>query len=161
MKHFAFGAAALLAVSALALPAQAAGAVQHGFLVCQVAGGEGMVFGSTKTVDCTYTPSNSSLPRENYTGVISRFGVDLGFTRDGLLKWAVLAKNTDGYETGALAGQYIGAGSEVTVAVGLGSNVLVSKTTNNWVLQPLSVSGQSGLNIALGIAEFELIGATK
>lgn len=161
MKQLAIGAAALLAVSALAAPAQAAGAVQHGILVCQVAGGEGMVFGSTKTVDCTYTPFSSSLSPETYTGVISRFGVDLGFTKDGLLKWAVLAKNTDDYGTGALAGSYIGAGSEVTVALGLGSNVLVSKTTNNWVLQPLSISGQTGLNIAFGIAEFELVGATK
>ena len=98
---------------------------------------------------------------ESYTGVISRYGVDLGFTRNGLLKWAVLAKNFDEYSIGALAGRYVGAGSEVTVALGLGSNLLVSRTSNNWVLQPLSISGQTGLNIAFGVAGFELVAATK
>jgi len=161
MKHFAFGAGLLVAAAALGAPAHATGTVQSGFLVCQVAGGEGAVFGSTKTVECTYTPVKNGQPPEFYTGVISRYGIDLGFTGEGLLKWAVLAKNTDNYTAGALAGSYIGAGAEVTAALGFGTNVLVSKTTNNWVLQPVSLSGQTGLNIALGVAEFDLVPATK
>ena len=160
MKRILSAAAAAVVLSLSPLPASAA-AIKSGFLVCQVQGGDGFVFGSTKSLACTYTPLNSAQSPESYTGIISRFGVDIGFTRDGLLKWAVLAKKADSYAEGALGGSYFGAGSEVTVALGLGSNILVSKTSSNWVLQPVSISGQTGLNIAFGIAELDLVPATK
>lgn len=160
MKRLLAALAATASIGATTLPSQAK-MVEAGFIVCQVAGGDGFVFGSTKSVECTYTPGDSSRQPERYSGQISRFGVDLGFTGDGLLKWAVLAKTHDAYDGGALAGRYVGAGSEVTAGLGLGSNILVSTTTDKWVLQPVSISGQTGLNIAFGITGFELVTATK
>jgi hypothetical protein len=160
MKTTILAALAAASLFAAAPAAHAFGNVQVGVLVCQVASGDGFVFGSTKTVDCTFTPANGAAP-EHYTGAISRFGVDLGFTSNGLLKWGVLADSLDSYESGALAGRYGGVGAEVTALLGVGTNVLVRKSTRDFVLQPISVQGQTGLNVALGVAEFELASATK
>ena len=88
-------------------------------------------------------------------------GIDLGFTGEAVMKWAVLAKSWDNYKAGSLAGKYGGVGAEVTAALGVGTNVLGSTTWKECVLQPISISGQTGLNIAAGIAELELQPATK
>jgi len=159
MRSALFAAAALVALAA-APPAHAFGNAKVGVLLCQVANGQGFVFGSTKTLNCTFTPSNGA-PVDRYTGAISRFGVDLGFTSNGLLQWNVLADSFDAYKDDVLAGYYGGVGAEVTALLGVGTNVLVKRSTQDFVLQPISVQGQTGLNIALGVAELELTPATK
>ncbi|MBX3566580.1 MAG: DUF992 domain-containing protein [Rhizobiaceae bacterium] len=161
MRNNLIAAAAAVAVMTASAPAaHAFGNTEIGILVCQVESGSGFVFGSTKTVDCTFTPSNGSAP-ERYSGAISRWGVDLGFTSNGLLKWGVLATGFDAYGPGSLSGRYAGIGAEVTAALGVGTNVLGKKSTRDFVLQPISVQGQTGLNVAVGIAEFELHSALK
>lgn len=160
MKNIVLAATAALALAG-SVSAVSANTVEIGMLVCDVAGGEGLIFGSTKAVACTYTPTVSGAPSETYAGAISRYGVDIGFTGEAVMKWAVLAKSLDAYQPGALAGQYGGVGAEVTAALGVGTNVLVRKSTRDFVLQPVSVQGQTGLNIALGVAEFELVSALK
>ncbi len=57
---------------------------------------------------------------------------------------------------GALAGTYAGATAEATIAVGLGANVLVGGSNRTVALQPLSVTGQTGLNLAAGVASLTL-----
>lgn len=160
MKNLILAAAMAAATFTAAAPAAHAGSAQVGILVCQVESGSGFVFGSTKTLACTFTPQ-SGAPVESYTGVISRYGVDLGFTSNGLLTWAVVGNSLDDLDDGALAGRYGGVGAEVTAALGVGSNVLVRKSLRDCALQPISVQGQTGLNIALGVAEMELHSATK
>ena len=64
--------------------------------------------------------------------------------------WAVFAPTTRVF--GALAGVYSGATAEATIAVGLGANVLVGGSNRTIALQPLSVTGQTGLNLAAGVA---------
>ncbi|PSJ57722.1 DUF992 domain-containing protein [Kumtagia ephedrae] len=155
MKRIVLAATAAIALAGSASFAQA-GNVEIGMLVCNVAGGDGFVFGSTKQVACTYNPALPNLPPETYSGVISRYGVDLGFTGGSVMKWAVLATSFDAYGPGALAGRYGGVGAEVTAALGVGTNVLVRQSARDFVLQPVSVQGQTGLNVALGVAGFEL-----
>ena len=41
-------------------------------------------------------------------------------------------------------------------AVGLGANVLVGGTNKGFALQPISIQGFNGINIAAGVAEMEL-----
>ena len=55
-----------------------------------------------------------------------------------------------------LTGTYTGASAEVSVAAGLGANVLVGGSNRTVALQPLSVQGQVGLDIAAGIGQLEL-----
>ncbi len=44
----------------------------------------------------------------------------------------------------------------MTVAAGLGANVLVGGSNRSVALQPLSVDSSIGLNLALGVAELRL-----
>jgi len=104
-------------------------------------------------VTCMYTPANPG-PREVYVGDIAKFGLDLGATSGGQMVWAVYAPTTARY--GALAGQYVGATAEATVGAGLGANVLVGGSNRTITLQPLSVQGQTGLNVAAGVGALTL-----
>jgi len=71
-----------------------------------------------------------------------------------VMVWAVYADTSRGY--GFLAGDYAGASGEATVAVGLGANVLVGGSSRTVALQPVSVGGQVGLNLALGVANLSI-----
>jgi len=68
--------------------------------------------------------------------------------------WAVYAPTSRRY--GALAGNYTGASAEATVCVGVGANVLVGGSNRTITLQPISIQGQTGLNLAVGVAGLEL-----
>jgi hypothetical protein len=111
------------------------------------------VFGSSKDLHCTFRPSGH--PREHYTGSISKFGVDIGYTEGGILVWGVFAPSSD-VRAGALEGDYGGATASATVGVGLGANVLVGGLDKSIALQPLSVEGNKGLNVAAGIGAISL-----
>lgn len=119
--------------------------VKIGMLTCDVGGGVGYVLGSAKSVDCVFSATNGE--HDSYSGVIRKMGVDLGFTTQGRIVWAVFAP-TAGYHQGSLGGLYQGATAEATVGLGVGANVLVGGTSGSIHLQTVSVSGQIGLNLA-------------
>jgi hypothetical protein len=145
-------AAVLLAVgSFVAAPAQAA--VQIGTLTCQVEPGIGFVLGSSKDIDCDFTSARGV--REHYFGTITKVGVDIGFTSGGRMVWAVFAPSSD-LEPGVLEGRYAGATAGATVGVGVGANVLIGGFDKSFSLQPLSVEGNKGLNLAAGIGAMNL-----
>ena len=79
----------------------------------------------------------------------------MGYTEDGVLVWGVLASTSDLCK-GALSGDYVGASAQATVAVGAGANVLVGGFNKSIDLQPLSVEGSEGLNVAAGIGSITL-----
>jgi len=121
------------------------GGVRIGTLRCDIDGGVGYVFGSAKEVQCTFNGHDGV--SDDYSGVIRKLGVDLGYTRHSRLVWAVFAP-TAGQHHGSLAGRYRGATAEVTAIFGIGANVLVGGTTGSVHLQLLSVTGQRGINFA-------------
>ena len=123
-----------------------------GSLNCNVAGGIGFVFGSSKDMNCLFTRTDGIA--ERYTGTIKKYGVDLGFTKEAHMVWLVFAPGSIG--PGALAGNYVGATASATVGVGAGANVLVGGGSGQISLQPVSVEGSVGLNIAAGVGEVEL-----
>jgi hypothetical protein len=153
MFRKAIGAAALALAVAAADPA-AAQRVKAGVLSCDVSAGFGFIVGSQRSVQCLFTPDQGG-PREAYVGTIARFGLDIGATARGHMVWAVHAEYW-GPRPGALSGDYGGASGEATVAVGLGANVLVGGSNRSIALQPVSVQGQVGLNLAAGVAELRL-----
>ncbi|QFU17233.1 DUF992 domain-containing protein [Microvirga thermotolerans] len=132
--------------------AQAQNRVRAGVLTCNVSGGVGLILGSQKATACTFKPRRG--PAERYVGVIRKFGLDVGATQRGVITWAVFAEGRP--VPGSLAGSYVGATAEATVGAGLGANVLVGGSNRSIALQPLSVSGQTGLNFALGVGDLEL-----
>ena len=156
MSKFRLMTGAAIAAAGL-LFASAADAAPHGVkvgeLTCNVASGWGFVFGSSKDLHCTFRPSGH--PAEHYTGSISKFGVDVGYTGGEVLVWGVFAPTSD-MRKGALSGDYVGATAQATVAVGLGANALVGGFDKSIALQPLSVEGTKGLNVAAGIGSISL-----
>lgn len=148
------GVAALAALVALPLDAQAQRGVRVGTLACQMSGGVGMIVTSRKELLCRFTPSVRGWRGESYAGSITRFGLDLGATSGGSLVWAVYAPTSAGRY--ALAGSYGGASAEATVGAGLGANALIGGNNRTVTLQPLSVQGQTGVSVAAGVAGLEL-----
>ena len=113
-----------------------------------------LIIASNKAVQCQFNPRSCRGPPEIYYGSISKFGLDIGATTAGQMIWAVWAPSAYGH--GVLAGVYTGATAEATVAVGLGANALIGGSNRTVALQPLSVTGQTGLNLAAGVASLEL-----
>ena len=152
----------LCAAAAIALAAAVAGSdtpahaadVQAGTLNCNVAGGWGFILGSSKDLNCIFSPAGGAAP-ERYTGSITKVGVDIGYTSGGVILWAVFAPSSS-IPSGALAGNYAGATAEVTAGGGVGANVLVGGGGNSIALQPVSITGQEGLNVAAGIGAINL-----
>jgi hypothetical protein len=147
------GTVALVAALAVATPASAKTGVKIGALNCRIEGGVGLILGSSKGMACRYRPAGGG-PTERYVGRISRLGIDIGVTKKAYMTWAVFAPGK--VKRGALAGSYGGASAEATIGVGLGANVLIGGFKKTIALQPLSVQGQEGLNIAAGIAGLSL-----
>jgi Protein of unknown function (DUF992) len=150
MLRHAIGAVVLALAVASADPA----AAKAGVLSCDVSAGIGLIIGSQKSVQCVYTPDVPG-PQEAYVGAMTKFGLDIGITAGGVMVWAVFS-GTSGYGPGFLAGDYVGASGEATIAAGLGANVLIGGSNRTIALQPVSVSGQVGLNLALGVADLSL-----
>ena len=155
MHRGMIGIAVLALTAAVALPpaAKAADRTQVGTLTCDISGGIGMIIASRKDVTCMFTPANPG-PRQVYVGHISKFGLDLGATTGGQMVWAVFAPSSANF--GALSGDYVGATAEATIGAGLGANALVGGSNRTVALQPLSVQGQTGLNVAGGVAALTL-----
>ncbi len=150
-------AAGALALAATALPAPAQAGetgIKTGFLTCHVASGFGFIFGSSKEVNCTYTSLTGS-KGENYTGDISKFGVDIGYSGAAVIAWAVLAPSADVVK-GALAGQYAGVSASGAAGPGVGAHVLLGGFNKSFTLQPVSLEGSTGLNVAGGIESLTL-----
>jgi hypothetical protein len=133
--------------------AEAAG-VKAGMLTCDVASGWGFIFGSSKDLHCSFSPQSSRFG-EHYVGTIRKFGVDIGYTSGGVIAWAVFAPSSD-LKHGALSGNYAGATASATAIVGAGANVLVGGSNRSIALQPVSIEGNTGLNVAAGIGAIEL-----
>ena len=157
MRVFPIAAfAASLATSVIASPASAQEGVEIGQLNCEVAGGAGYVFGSTKNISCTFSHADGSFPDEVYAGTIQKFGIDVGVTGRQVILWTVVAAQDNLYQPGALAGTYSGATASAAFVAGLGANVLLGGSEDSFALQPISVSAGTGVNLAVGLAQISL-----
>jgi hypothetical protein len=146
-----FATAALVTVVATPADAQR-DRVQVGSLECSLSSSVGMIVASQRNVACNFKPDGG--PPEAYVGTMTRVGLDVGITGGGAIIWAVFT-GTNRY-AGMIAGTYVGASAEASIAAGLGANVLVGGSNRAVALQPLSVQGQVGLNIAAGVSSLEL-----
>jgi Protein of unknown function (DUF992) len=141
---------------ALCLPvaAQQAGGTKVGVLTCRTSASLGLIVGSHQKLRCSFKPDAGG-PAENYSGHVNRLGLDLGVKAGGVMAWGVFAPSS-GYHHGALAGTYVGGSGSASLGVGLGANALIGGSHRSIALQPLSVEGQVGINLALGVAGLTL-----
>src|SRR5712671_147732 len=127
--------------------------VQVGILECRGAASMGFVVGSVTNLGCVLRADG--MPEDHYVATIRKVGLDLGITQETALAWGVFAP-VNRLGPGDLSGNYAGAQGSASVGVGLGGNVLVGGSNNSIALQPLSVQGQVGLNVAAGLESLEL-----
>ncbi|HEV7633847.1 MAG TPA: DUF992 domain-containing protein [Bradyrhizobium sp.] len=149
----------LAALTIVMLAASFAGAgaqqsrIQVGVLECRGGASVGFIVGSVTNLGCVLRAEG--MPEDRYVATVRKVGLDLGITQESALAWGVFAPVAR-LGPGDLSGNYAGAQGSASIGVGLGGNVLVGGSANSIALQPLSVQGQVGLNIAAGLESLEL-----
>jgi hypothetical protein len=124
-----------------------------GVLKCHGGPSVGQIVTSTTELNCMFNAAGRR--PDAYVATIKRFGVELGATQQTDLGWRVSAPVAS-VAPGELAGNYGGVGGNVAIGVGGGSNVLVGGTSGSFALQPVSLQGQTGLNVSGGVVGLEL-----
>jgi hypothetical protein len=124
-----------------------------GTLTCDTSARVGLVLGSRQEMRCVFLAIDGR--QYIYTGLIRRLGLDIGITRGGTLLWRVFARNSQ-IGRGTLRGSYVGASGNVALGLGLGAKLLIGGSRRSVVLQPLSVEGLIGINLALGVTNLIL-----
>ena len=149
-------ATAMLASASFAAepPPPPPGTTQVGLLRCELAPTIGFLIGSHQRMNCIFHPTAGG-PDQHYVGAINTVGLDIGISAGGALAWGVFAP-TSGAPAGGLAGIYVGATGEVGVGVGVGANILFGGSNRTIALQPLSLEGEVGVNLAVGMSGLEL-----
>jgi hypothetical protein len=154
LKHCIRAATVVAIALATSMDVPAQTKVQIGTLTCVGGEGIGLVVGSTKTYGCTFAPTGGRRT-EAYQATVTKIGLDVGVTGQTTMIWTVLAASQP-RRGGALSGSYGGAAADVALGVGGGGKVLIGGSANSIVLQPLSIQGQTGINIAIGVAGMTL-----
>ena len=153
MKRPSVHALAGIALAASCAPAASQSQIQAGILECRGAGSASYVVGSVRPLQCWFQSDRG--PRYPYYGLVQRVGLDLGFTQQSTLGWVVFAP-TRRIGPGDLAGNYAGVSAGAAIGIGGSANALIGGSENSLALQPLSLEGQTGLNVAIGVASLEL-----
>jgi hypothetical protein len=149
------GLAAALTVAASHAPATAqATRALVGTLTCKGGPSVGLIVGSTQRMTCAFLPEGARRGR-TYKATMTKVGLDIGFKNETTIVWTVLG-TTEVARGGLLVGDYGGVSAEASVALGVGANALLGGSNRSVVLQPLSVQGQTGLNIAVGVTGLTL-----
>jgi len=146
-------ATALLLAAFAATDLANAEKAEVGTLDCNVSAGIGAIVGSKQDVDCVFKPSASG-PEARYTGTIADFGLDIGRVERGKMVWLVY--NLIAEDVNQLDGTYRGVAADATIGLGVGAKILVGGARDNLSLQPISVEGQEGVNLAVGVAALTL-----
>ena len=151
MKRLALLAAALALAGAVGARAETPVAI--GTLVCTGGEGVGLILGSKKSYDCNLSLLNGG--KQPYSASVTKIGIDIGVTGKTTMVWTVLSAKSPSSNR-ALAGSYVGVDADVSLGLGAGVKVLVGGSDNSFTLQPVSVQGETGVNLAAGVAELTL-----
>lgn len=156
MKKLALTTSAVLLAAGILVAAQPSQAqspgVSAGLLTCEVGGGWGLILTSSRALSCNYSQAGYT---EQYVGRVDKFGIDIGYLSDATIAWAVIAPTAE-LAPGTLSGSYAGGTGSAAVGFGAGADVLFGGSTQTVMLQPVSVQGDAGLNVAAGIEALNL-----
>ena len=125
-----------------------------GVLECTIEGGWGMLLGSSKAVTCDFKRNDGTV--DAYTGSLDKVGLDIGKTERAYMTWLVLTTDANDPGDNALEGTYVGVSAGASLGIGLGVNALVGGSQDQIGLQPISVEGVEGVNLAVGLASLKL-----
>jgi hypothetical protein len=159
MRGFLTAAAAIIAMQALVAAAQAQQFLTRtkyyiGTLNCNVSGSVGLIFGSSKDLSCVFVTTSGAT--ETYRGSITKFGIDIGFTKAAHVMWHVYSLGTD-RGAGALDGQFAGGQQSLSAGASAGTAGLLGGRNDEIVLESIAFAQKdAGLNFADGVAELTL-----
>jgi len=153
MRRIIIPVITMLIASFAVAEAQQPPMVRVGVLECRGGASIGFIVGSVTNLGCVLRVDG--MPEDRYVATIQKVGLDLGITQETALAWAVYAPVAR-LGPGDLSGDYAGAQGSATLGIGVGGNVLVGGSNNSIALQPLSLQGQVGINIAAGLESLEL-----
>lgn len=125
-----------------------------GTLTCYGQGNIGLIFGSKQNLRCNLETAISGRTYR-YAATITKVGVDIGFKGDSTLVWTVIGPTLD-IPSEALEGNYGGVTAGAAVGIGANANALVGGSGRSIILQPLSLEGQTGLNLSAGVAGLKI-----
>lgn len=128
--------------------------MRAGTLICKSKGGVGMIVGSNENLRCTFKPVDGSAVAR-YRGTLSRVGLDVGVKGQSEIIWDVLGSSSS-LSADAISGNYVGVAADAALGVGGGAQILLGGSQKSIILQPLSVKGQTGLNVSVGVAGLAL-----
>lgn len=148
-------ALALAALMAFQSPGLAQDAkLVAGTLTCEGQGTVGLIVGSKEDLRCKYAPAGGGASHQ-FAGKTTRIGLDVGVRGKSVMIWTVLGSTTQ-LPSERIGGTYAGVSADVAAGIGAGANVLVGGNKNSVALQPLSVKGETGINIAIGVSQLTL-----
>ncbi|TNF21903.1 MAG: DUF992 domain-containing protein [Rhodobacteraceae bacterium] len=127
---------------------------QIGMLDCTIEGGWGILIGSSKAATCNFKHESGAV--ETYSGSMDKLGLDIGKTDKSYMTWLVFTTAENKPGDYALAGTYVGVSAGASLGIGLGANALVGGSGKQIGLQPVSVEGVEGVNVAVGLAQLTL-----
>lgn len=155
MKFMKIAAISLIALSSAGQAmAEESKSTKLGVLECTIEGGFGLLVGSSKKASCSFTHTDGT--EELYTGKLSKLGLDVGISGESFMSWVVFTPVGNEFGSYALQGQYAGVSAGAAVGLGIGANALVGGSNEKFALQPLSIEGKTGLNIAVGLSSLRL-----
>lgn len=125
-----------------------------GFLECTVEGGVSLLLAGPKDAVCTFDQAEGET--QTYVGTLDKIGIDIGVSGESFMKWAVVQLLDHTPEDLTLDGTYSGVSANASVGVGVGANVLVGGSNESIGLQPVSVEGKTGLNVAVALTKLTL-----
>jgi hypothetical protein len=137
---------------AFGLTSAAQADVRVGELRCYVQPGTGSVVSSAHEARCVFSGLDGH--RERYVALLTRVGLDVGFTDKSVLVWDVFAPTS--HRRHALKGSYVGASVEAAVGVGGAVNVLFGGNDRTVSFQPVSLKAETGVAAAVGVGQLEL-----
>jgi hypothetical protein len=118
-----------------------------GTLACDASAGVSTIVTSKKSIACVFTPAQPG-PREIYSATIEKAARDATGSATAELLWTVVASHAKRF--GALAGRYGGASADA------GENALIGGENRSVILLPVSLEGESSVNLASGVSGLEL-----
>lgn len=134
--------------------AQEGDTVELGYVRCDVEGGISFIIGSDRDLECVFESTDKQVV-QLFDGKMERFGLDIGYTKSGVMLWTALAGVKFDLSESSIAGEYLQVSAEVALGLGLGANVLLGG--NGIKLVPVSITGLEGLNIAAGVGTMTLV----
>jgi hypothetical protein len=135
-------------------PASEVKGQQIGQLDCEIEGGWGLILGSSKNMTCSFKRTDGT--PEKYTGKIDKIGLDIGKTETAYMTWIVFTTAENKPGDSALEGEYVGVSAGASLGIGLGANALVGGSAKQIGLQPVSVEGVRGVNLAITLSSLKL-----